>query len=78
MSEINFKEKQERRDRGISVNDIVDYINKKKNNIDSIIVLATHKDGEIQASYSLDNDVEAIGILEIAKTELLHGMLYID
>ena len=48
------------------------------NEISSVVVVAVKTDGTLVTGYSCDNNVEAIGLVELAKGVLVDDLNYVE
>lgn len=68
MSEI--KTHKQKKERGASVKDVIDSL-REFGGIDSIAVVVKYDDDHIDTAFSGDSTAELIGMLEVAKIELV-------
>lgn len=68
MSEI--KQRKQKNERGASVKDVIDSLS-EFDGIDSIAVVVKYEDDDIETAFSGDSTAELIGMLEVAKIELV-------
>lgn len=68
MSEI--KQRKQKNERGASVKDVIDSLSEFEG-IDSIAVVVKYEDDGIETAFSGDSTAELIGMLEVAKIELV-------
>lgn len=68
MSEI--KQRKQKKERGASVKDVIDSLS-EFDGIDSIAVVVKYEDDDIETALSGDSTAELIGMLEVAKIELV-------
>ena len=76
MSEI--KQHKQKKERGVSVQQVIDGLQENVGYIDSIVVALSYDDNTVVSAYSGDNDAELIGNLEIVKAELIDGMKQVE
>lgn len=60
-----IKNKEQRAERGVSVDDAIDAI--KQSDYESIVVVGIDKEGKIEFSYSGRTNLELLGLLDLAK-----------
>lgn len=68
MSEI--KQRKQKNERGASVKDVIDSLS-EFDGIDSIAVVVKYENDDIETAFSCDSTAELIGMLEVAKFELV-------
>lgn len=68
---LDFKEAKQKRERGYSVNELVEELNETKQNYDEIIILGITSNKEVDISFSTDNTSSVIGLLEVTKSILV-------
>lgn len=71
---MEFKELKRQKDRGMSNNDFFD--NSKRELIDSkaIVIVALSENGFITTYRTTESSLETLGMLEVAKNQLLRDM----
>lgn len=71
---VEFKELKRQKDRGMSNNDFFD--NSKRELIDSkaIVIVALSENGFITTYRTTESSLETLGMLEVAKNQLLRDM----
>ena len=72
---MDIKSYKENKSRGASVKDVIDSLKECEHKTESIAVVVMYSDGEIETAYSTENNVELIGLLDIAKIELTNDIL---
>lgn len=76
---MEFNEAFQRKERGVSVKQIIESTLAQSDEIDSIALVARHKDGIIHTSYSVkDGGLELLGMLEVSKDQVLETMKNLD
>ena len=76
---MEFNEAFQRKERGVSVKQILENALAQSDEIDSIALVARHKDGFIRTSYSVkDGGLELLGMLEVSKDQVLETMKDLD
>lgn len=73
---INIKSIREEKERGVSVEKIIQDLNKSK--LEQIAVVGIDENEELVMAYSLSNRLELIGILEALKSKLIDEMNYTE
>ena len=76
---MEFNEAFQRKERGVSVKQIIESALTQSDEIDSIALVARHKDGFIRTSYSVEEGgLELLGMLEVSKDQVLETMKDLD
>lgn len=73
---INIKSIREEKERGVSVETIIQDLNQSK--LEQIAVVGIDENEELVMAYSLSNRLELIGILEALKSKLIDEMNYTE
>lgn len=68
---MDFVEAKQKKERGLSVNEALEEMNKDKDKYEDVIIIGLNKDREIEFSYSTDNTASAIGYLEVVKQHFI-------
>lgn len=68
---MDFKEAKQKKERGNSVNELIDELNETKQKYSEIIILGITPDKEIDISFSTDDTSSVIGLLEVTKSILV-------
>lgn len=68
--------KRQKSQRGVSADDLAKDL--LSNDIDSVVVVAVKTDGTLVTGYSCENNVEAIGLMELAKGVLVDDLNYVE
>lgn len=71
---INFEDAKQKKERGVSVKELLENRLKQTDEFESIVIVGKHKDGTIYTGYSWDNSLEALGMLDIAKIDVTEAM----
>ena len=72
---MEFNEAFQRKERGVSVKQILESALDQSDEMDSIALVARHKDGFIRTSYSVkEGGLELLGMLEVSKDQVLEIM----
>jgi len=72
---MDFKQAKQKKERGFSVDEALEEINKEKDKYEDIIIIGVTKDKEIEFSYSTDNNGAAIGYLEVVKQHFIDEII---
>ena len=72
---IDLKEVKQKKERGVSVNELVKELNETKQNYDEIIILGITSDKEVDISFSTDDTSSVIGLLEVTKSILVDEII---
>ena len=76
---MEFNEAFQRKERGVSVKQIVETALAQSDEIDSIALVARHKDGFIRTSCSVkEGGLELLGMLEVSRDQVLEIMKDLD
>lgn len=70
-----FEEKKQKRERGVSVKEVLDSV-EELDDVESVVIVAKRKGGEVETYYSWDSSLEALGMLSVGKTDVLNSMKY--
>lgn len=68
---MKLKDYKQRKERGYSVKDAVEELDKCADDYESIIIIGINNNKAIDVSFSGDSDAELIGLLEVAKSILV-------
>lgn len=68
--------KRQKSQRGVTSDELANEL--LNNDIDSVVVVAVRSDGTLVTGYSCDNNVEAIGLMELAKGVLVDDLNYVE
>ena len=69
MSE--FEEAKQKKERGITVKETLNQVLEKAEDIETIVIVYKMKDGTLPTSFNWENSLEALGMLEIGKADIL-------
>lgn len=72
---MDFKEKKQTKERGCSVNELIDELVEVKESVEELMIVTIDADGGINLSYSLEDDAKAIGMLEVIKQSVIDGIM---
>lgn len=76
---MEFNEAFQRKERGVSVKQIIESALAQSGEIDSIVLVARHNDEIIHTSYSVkEGGLELLGMLEVSKNQVLETMKDLD
>lgn len=73
---MDIKQAREKKDRGMSVQEAIEYGASNESQIKSVCVAFLKNNGEIEIAYSTDNTTELIGVMEQSKHMILDDALY--
>lgn len=68
---MDFKQAKQKKERGISIDEVLSEIIREKDEYEDIIIIAVTKDKDIEFSYSVDNNGTAVGYLEVVKQHFI-------
>lgn len=71
---VSLNTVRQKRDRCVSVEDVLDTAIREHGGTKSIIILSEGYDGIIRTTYSYESSLEMLGILEVAKSDILDLM----
>lgn len=71
---MDFKELKRRKERGVSNEEFMDQSKEFFKDADSIVVVGVDKNGLISSFYTQSTSLQAIGMMEVAKEQLIQGM----
>lgn len=71
---MDFNEAKQKKERGVSVKDVIKQALEEADNIETIVLVACLKNGDVETAYSWESSLEAIGMLEVGKTDILNFM----
>ncbi|MBS5821375.1 MAG: hypothetical protein KIC85_09445 [Enterococcus gilvus] len=71
---MDFKELKRKKERGVSNEEFMDQSKKFFSDADSIVVVGVDKDGVISSFYTQSTSLQAIGMMEVAKEQLIQEM----
>lgn len=63
-----------KKERGMTVKDILENKLKQSSDIETIVVVSKHKDGIIETAFSWESSTEALGMLTIAQLDITDYM----
>ena len=69
---MNFKTAKERKERHVSVEDVAQILLERHIDIESVVVVGIRSDREIDVMASMNNKLELMGALDIAKDALIN------
>lgn len=73
---INFRDKKQKEERGVTVNELIDSVVERKP--DNIIVISWNNREETYIGWSSNSDYEIISRLEIAKQNAIDSIMYAE
>lgn len=68
---LDFKEAKQKKERGCSVNELVDELVETKDSYEQVIIIAINEDKEVDISFSTEETSSVIGLLEVVKSILV-------
>ena len=68
---MDFKEAKQKKERGYSVNELVDELVETKDSYEQVIIIAINEDKEVDISFSTEETSSVIGLLEVVKAILV-------
>lgn len=71
---MDFAEAKQHKERGMSVKDVLENALKESSETDSIVIVRNMKNGGVPTSFSWESSLEALGMLEIAKADIVGYM----
>lgn len=73
---MNLKQAREKKERGMTVQEAIEYAASHESQIKSVCVSFLKNNGEIETAYSTDNATELIGVIEQTKHMIIDDALY--
>lgn len=71
---MNLEEARQKKQRGVTVKELLDQNLGLLDQIESIVIVTQLKDGSIGTGYSYHNSLEALGMLSVAETDVKDSM----
>lgn len=71
---MNFKELKRKKERGVSNEEFMDQSKEFFKDAESIVVVGVHQNGIISSFYTQSTSLNAIGMMEVAKQQLIQEM----
>lgn len=71
---MDFEEAKQHKERGMSVKDVLESALKYSSETESIVIVRKMKNGDIPTSFSWESSLEALGMLEVAKIDVIGYM----
>ena len=71
---MDFAEAKQHKERGMSVKDVLENALKESSETESIVIVRKMKNGDVPTSFSWESSLEALGMLEIAKSDIVGYM----
>ncbi len=71
---MDFKELKRKKERGVSNEEFMDQSKEIFSDADSIVVVGVDNDGVISSFYTQSTSLQAIGMMEVAKEQLIQEM----
>lgn len=69
-----FQEAKQKKDRGVSVKDVINSTLNISDDIESIVIVSKHKDGTVYTGFSWESSLESLGMLEVGRDRILSVM----
>lgn len=74
MRMIDFKEEKQRKERGVTVKDLLNSALYNASDTESIVIVTKLKDGTVLTGFSWESSLESLGMLDIGKSTILSQM----
>ena len=71
---MDFAEAKQHKERGMSVKDVLENALKESSETESIVIVRNMKNSDVQTSFSWESSLEALGMLEVAKADIVGYM----
>lgn len=71
---MDFAEAKQKKERGMTVKDTLEKALKESNETESIVIVRKMKNGDIPTSFSWESSLEALGMLEVGKADIVSYM----
>lgn len=71
---INFEEEKQRKERGVTVKDLLNSALENADDTESIVIVSKSKDGLVLTGYSWESSLESLGMLDIGRTQIIEEM----
>ena len=71
---MDFAEAKQHKERGMSVKDVLEKALNQSSETESIVVVSKMKNSDVQTSFSWESSLEALGMLEIGKSDIVGYM----
>jgi len=71
---MDFTEAKQHKERGMSVKDILEKALKESGETESIVIVRKMNNSDVPTSFSWESSLEALGMLEIAKADIISYM----
>lgn len=68
---MDFREAKQKKERGYSVNELVDELVETKDKYEQVIIIAINEHREVDISFSTEETSSVIGLLEVVKAILV-------
>ncbi|MDN6288877.1 MAG: hypothetical protein L0J63_01155 [Tetragenococcus koreensis] len=66
-----FEERKQKKERGITVKETLNQALDIADDIETIVIVYKKKDGTVPTSFNWENSLEALGMLEIGKADII-------
>lgn len=71
---VDWKDQKEKDSRGVSVKDILSNSLARADELETVVVVGLKKDKVVEVGYSWENSLETLGMLDVAKLEIIEVM----
>lgn len=71
---MDFAEAKQHKERGMSVKDVLESALKCSSETESIVIVRKMKNNDVITSFSWESSLEALGMLEVSKTDIVGYM----
>lgn len=71
---MDFAEAKQHKERGMSVKDVLENALKESSETESIVIVRKMNNDDVPTSFSWESSLEALGMLEIAKADIVGYM----
>ena len=66
-----FEERRQKKERGITVKESLKQVTDQADEIETIVIVYKKKDGTIPTTFNWESSLEALGMLEIGKADIM-------
>ncbi|MGF2112686.1 hypothetical protein ACQUEU_00670 [Enterococcus casseliflavus] len=71
---MDFNEAKQKKERGMTVRETLENALKVSSETESIVIVRKMKNGDVPTSFSWEGSLEALGMLEVAKADIVEYM----
>jgi hypothetical protein len=71
---IDFEEERQRKERGVTVKDLLNSALVNADDTESIVIVSKLKDGSVYTGFSWESSLESLGMLDIGKIQIIDEM----